>query len=189
MIVLVLLKFPEKGRVKTRLARDIGEERALEVYRELLQYTFDLTDSLDPSRFQTVAVCDPSHGLEKYRELLYRRHCGFSLQRGGDLGERMKNALELFTPAILIGSDCRELTKRHIEEAATALTTSDLVLGPARDGGYYLIGANRVYPELFCEMPWSTEKVFEMTMERAKQLSLAVHTLETLRDIDTAADL
>lgn len=89
-------------------------------------------------------------------------------------------------PAIIIGTDCASLTKEIIESAFTSLATNDLVIGPATDGGYYLLGIKKNYPLLFEHIDWSTEKVFEQTIQHAKNLSLSYHILPVLTDIDEA---
>ena len=91
--------------------------------------------------------------------------------------------------ACVIGTDCPELHSGSVERAFAALDTHDLVLGPARDGGYYLIALREVQPELFDRVPWSSDRVFQVTAARADELGLAIHILPTLADVDTLSDV
>jgi uncharacterized protein len=191
--VLVFLKYPRAGQVKTRLARDVGTEKALSVYRRLLDYTFSVTDQLDAKQFTTFAVGDPRHSIPDYERLLEKHHCRIDLQKGNDLGERLKNAFEIsFAEAertIVIGTDCADLKTTHLIDANRALEKCDVAIGPAFDGGYYLLGTNQFLPDLFEEIPWSTERVFDLTKAKALNLGKKVHILERLVDIDTVEEV
>jgi hypothetical protein len=118
----------------------------------------------------------------------------YTAQSDGDLGRRL---LAAFTAArdagigraVMVGTDCPELQAAHLEQALQALGDHDLVLGPAADGGYYLIGARRPCPGLFRDMPWSTDRVLALTLARARDAGLRVRLLDLLRDLDTADDL
>jgi hypothetical protein len=118
---------------------------------------------------------------------------GKYLQYGSDLGNRMMNAfnivLKVVNSAVIIGSDCCELTGEIIMKAFEVLATNDAAIGPAHDGGYYLLGLNKLYPRLFNKKDWSTNRVFEQTIGDFKHLSLNYGTLNTLSDIDTVDDL
>jgi len=118
----------------------------------------------------------------------------YSRQKEGDLGLRMRQAFDAaFTDgasmAVVIGTDCPEMTSDLVERALCALVDYDLVLGPAKDGGYYLIGLRQQIPELFEDIAWGTEKVFEQTVEIANRLKLRLLLLEKLGDIDRPEDL
>jgi rSAM/selenodomain-associated transferase 1 len=117
-------------------------------------------------------------------------------QRGGDLGARMANlATDLLaaghSAVLIVGSDVPTVPVSHLAEAARGLAedAADLVLGPAEDGGYYLIGLRRPAPALFSDVAWGTAAVFEVTLARARALDLRVHLLPPWHDVDTAADL
>lgn len=191
-IIALFVKPPIPGRVKTRLARDIGDEKACAIYRALADQTirqiqasgiplalfFDGADSeLLPSAWrQTAQLCLP--------------------QEGTDLGARMAAAFQgLFAEGnqqvVLIGSDIPGITARYLQQAFELLAVNQMVIGPAVDGGYCLIGFNQKQftASVFQNIPWSTDQVFKLTMQAAKQAGLTVGLLPVLRDIDTVADL
>ena len=117
-----------------------------------------------------------------------------SLQKGDDLGQRMYHAIEELLlhaagGAIIIGSDCLDMNPGHLQEAASSLADHELVLGPALDGGYTLIGCTSVDRGLFDDINWSTDQVYRQTLVNAEQLNYRVRSLEYLRDIDTLQDL
>lgn len=181
----IFTKPPLPGLVKTRLIPDIGANKAAEVYRYCLEYTLAVTQrsGLD-YRLYLSQSCDDALIQEQ----------DYSLQKGPDLGTRMLNALldMLKTSedgAIIIGSDCLDLNAIHIQRAAEALADHELVLVPALDGGYALIGCSRIDPALFQRVRWSTDQVLEQTLANAEQLNYRVALLETLRDVDTLQDL
>lgn len=175
------------GKVKTRLAASIGDERALEIYNWLTRYTHQISREIQVDKFIFYSDFIPED-MEKLPK-------GFKLevQTGADLGERMKNAFNhLFSKGysnvVIIGTDCPDLKSSDLNTAFLTLSQADLVLGPAKDGGYYLLGMSRFYPELFDEMPWSTQKVLELTLNKADSLSLDYEFLNILSDIDNIND-
>ncbi len=181
----IFAKPPLPGRVKTRLIPDIGANKAAEVYRYCLEYSLAVTEQsgLDYRLFLS-ENCD---------DALIQEH-DYALQKGADLGARMFNALSDMLRssgdgAIIIGSDCLDLNPTHIRRAAEALADHELVLQPAVDGGYVLIGCSRIDPALFSHVRWSTQEVLTQTMANAESLNYRVALLETLRDIDTLRDL
>ncbi len=181
----VFAKPPRPGLVKTRLGADIGAEKAARIYRYCLEHT--LAVAQESGLDYRIFLSEPDDD-ECFQDEVY------TLQRGADLGARMYNALQNLLRdsehgAILTGSDCIDLTPRHLREAARALNDHELVLSPARDGGYALIGCSQPRPELFSGMEWSTERVLQQTLDRARALDLRVCLLETVRDIDTLADV
>jgi rSAM/selenodomain-associated transferase 1 len=190
--IALFCKYPEPGRVKTRLAASIGNERAVAVYRELVRSTLDCVAGLArPIDF--FVYVDPAEAASAFHSWL---GVGFRYvpQSVGDLGDRMLTAFREMTdpgprPAVLIGADCPELRPDHLAQAFDALAEHDLVLGPTEDGGYYLIGAHRPYPDLFRNVPWSTQSVRDVTIRRAEQQRLRVVELPPLPDVDTLADL
>lgn len=193
--IIVFLKYPEAGKVKTRLAREVGPRRALEVYEALLAYTVKEIAALDRKKFPLIAYCDPYRSLEDYQALLDTFPGRITLQHGAELGERLSSAAFKESGAhekvLIMGTDCPSLKTQHVLEADRLLSRKDcdLVVGPTVDGGYYLIGMKRFVPELFEEMPWSTDRVSQLTLEKAKALGLKCESLEVLMDIDTAEDL
>lgn len=177
-----MAKPPEQGKVKTRLARDVGDSEALKVYQALLHHTMEIASDSD-AELQAFLAWEPGSW-----------EGSFKIQKGESLGDKMWSAFRDtsdsgFDQMIMIGADCPGLTGDHINHAADLLKTHDLVLGPSEDGGYYLIGVNGLYKELFTDMPWSTEALMEATMSKADELGLRIHLLEELNDIDTLEDL
>lgn len=186
--LVIFVRNPISGQVKTRLAKDIGDERALEIYQQLLQHTLEITRSLSFRKFIYYADEVSDYDLWSVPGYTKRK------QNGNDLGERMLNSFkELFdqgfTQIIIIGSDCLQLKMETLEEALALLESNNAVIGPARDGGYYLLGLTKFYPELFIKKPWSTDKVFAKTIEDFIDLGISYAFLEELSDIDTVADL
>ena len=190
--LLFFIRYPEKGRVKTRLAASIGDERALKLYRNFL---FNILSTLNNGTFLFYLCFYPVEALEDLRKWLGGDYL-YMPQRGENLGERMKNSFtEAFTMnfkrVVLIGSDIPDLPLEFIEEAFTSLKEKDAVIGPSLDGGYYLIGfKDKTFSsQVFKGIPWSTERVFEQTTKILERERLTVHILKPLRDIDTIEDL
>lgn len=194
----IFCKTPEKGFVKTRLAASVGDQKALEIYLDLLNITDEETRSFSSSLylFVTSSIED---SVEKMQSILQQQDLftdpktKFVIQQGEDLGQKMSAAFKkLFKnhqSVVLIGCDLPDLTSALISNAFDALQSNDVVIGPSCDGGYYLIGLNKETPDLFKEISWSTEKVLNQTLEKAERLSLKVQLLDQLRDIDTLEDL
>lgn len=191
-ILLIFMKSPVKGRVKSRLAAAVGEKAALELYKNLILDTIDTAKGCGyPFR-----ICFYPPDAEETISSWIGREFPIMPQTGGDLGSRMKNAFERifsegFTSAALIGSDLPELPAAAIREAFEALATNDAVIGPAEDGGYYLIGFNRaaLLPHAFRGIAWGTKTVFRQTMDALRSASLRVHELPPWADMDTIEDL
>ncbi len=185
--LLLFIRNPEPGKVKTRLAAGVGHEKALEVYRFLLEHTRQTAEAVTARRLlfysETMAENDG------WDPLIFEKH----LQTGHDLGERMFNAFETAfeagaTHVVIVGSDCPELTSAHLDEAFQLLDAHDAVLGPSADGGYYLLGLKKNAPELFENMTWSVDTVFGETVKRLKNTGKSVALLPVLNDIDTEED-
>lgn len=186
--LIVFVKAPRAGGVKSRLARTIGAEQAARAYRELVE-TMLHNLSAQPE----VELCyTPEDSLAEVRPWANNGWI-IAAQTTGDLGERMHTAFvrafnEGRQRVVIIGSDCPEITLNDIQEAWTALVHKDVVLGPASDGGYWLIGLRHAQPGLFREMVWSTNRVFAETVERAQHFGLSVHRLRELTDVDTEVE-
>ena len=186
--LIIFLKYPELGRSKTRLAKDIGNENALKVYIELLEHTQLISNKLKFDKYlfyDKVTANKMPWGDDIY-------HTAYQVER--DLGGRMQNAFEqLFSKeyerVVIIGSDCYDLTQEIIEQAFELLNTSDAVVGPAKDGGYYLLGLRKMIPQLFSDVAWSTDEVFSSTVKTLENLNLTYSTTPILSDIDTIEDL
>ena len=184
-VVLVFQRNEVLGKVKTRLAAGVGEEQAMEIYRYLLNKTYlALKEITVPvtTYFSEFIPENPIHSAENKQ-----------LQVGGDLGERMRNAFVAHLESgmekvVLIGTDCPSLEGIHLVQAFEALEHSDLVLGPARDGGYYLIGMKRRADFLFEGITWSSELVLSQTLTLAAEQGLRSSLLSILEDIDSPED-
>ena len=183
--LLIFAKYPEAGRVKTRLAKRVGAAKAAQLYRDMVTTVVAKTKP-DAASFERILYYDPPERSEAFQDWL--PFLQQQPQRGDDLGERMSNALEesLQTAAhtVIIGTDCIDIDSEVVTSAFAALLDHDLVLGPATDGGYYLIGCRAASPALFAGIAWSTPSVLEQTLQRAQQLELQVHLLDPLSDID-----
>jgi hypothetical protein len=186
--IIIFLKFPELGRSKTRLAATIGNENALKIYRELLEHTHQITKDLDCDRFlfyDKESSDKMDWEADKYTHLV---------QVESDLGGRMKNAFaDVFNKGyqnvIIIGSDCYELSETTLNEAFELLNQYDSVIGPAKDGGYYLLGLNQLIDSLFDDVAWSTDQVFPVTIKVLKEKNINYTTIIPLSDIDVYEDL
>ncbi len=190
-VVGVFVKAPIPGRVKARLAADIGPARAAALYRRVGRQVVASTVS---NTHQTAVWYAPRTCGRLVRAWLDGLGVSrFHAQPAGDLGRRLRGAFARHFRArarrvILIGSDCPGVDSRLVSQALLALDECDLVLGPAHDGGYYLIGLRAPAPELFRGIAWSTEVVLEQTLAQARALGLRLVLLPTLRDVDTASD-
>ena len=185
-VLAIMAKSPEQGKVKTRIAKSIGEKGALAVYKNLLNYTLREANC---ALWETTVhwAGNPQNEVNIY-------DFNSTLQKGEELGARMENAFvfefkEGAERVVMIGTDCAEISLGHIERAFGMLKLHDVVIGPAKDGGYYLIAMNEMHPELLKDVPWSTEHVLEITKELAEENHLSVGYLETLSDVDQASDL
>jgi len=187
-LLMVFAKNPEIGKVKTRLAKTIGDEKALMIYLKLLEHTYAIADKV----FADKAVFY-SEKVQEFDILDYYKFPKF-LQKGENLGDRMDRAFgqafgQHYEKVIIIGSDCYELTSEIIEDALVALDNHNVVVGPAHDGGYYLLGMDRHYSHLFRNKVWSSENVLLDTILDLKKLKLSYSLLPTLSDVDEEKDL
>lgn len=185
-LIITFTRNPELGKVKSRLAKGIGEASALKVYKLLLEHTKNVLLELD---------CDKAvYYSEKIRENdiwnpnLFSKH----LQQGDNLGERMHNAFYQgfengYENIIIVGSDLYDLNSEIINTAFNKLKTHDNVIGPAEDGGYYLLGMKTLHPSVFNIKKWGTKTVYKQTISKLNTNS--VYVLETLNDIDYVEDL
>jgi hypothetical protein len=185
---MIFIRNPEIGKVKTRLAKTIGNEKALHIYNLLLNYTNEVTKRVSADK--AVFYSDYVNENDQWKKDGFIQFT----QRGNELGEKMANAfLKAFSlgykKVLIIGSDCFDLTENIITDAFTLLGENDLVLGPAKDGGYYLLGMKTFYPSLFQNKKWSTENVFTDTIADLAKLGLSFKLLPTLLDIDEEKDL
>lgn len=189
--LIVFVKEPRPGAVKTRLAAVLGDERAAQLYRTLaeeeIRRTAPARDEYERLFFFTPAESRPA--LERWLP-------GETLlpQEGNDLGARMSNAFDtafrrVARRAAIIGTDVPWVSRELVREALLALDDHEVVVGPARDGGYYLLALDRPQPALFEGIEWGTPSVLSATAERAAVLGLRLSVLEGLSDIDTLEDV
>jgi uncharacterized protein len=206
---LIFAKAPVAGQVKTRLARAIGDAAAADLYRQLITHCVDSALAADVG--EALLCVTPAVTSDTFLSSLARKHgLRMQAQQGGDIGARMAHALRWSladgTPSLLIGSDCAALTPAYLRSAAAALAAPhdvvekslhevvrqgphDVVLGPAEDGGYFLIGARQRCPDVFDGIAWSTPRVLEQTRALLRRADLRWHELVPIWDVDEPADL
>jgi len=246
--LIVFLKYPEPGQVKTRLAKDIGDEKACAIYKLLAEGVIKNVFSNNPRTYDVHIFFTPADKQNKIKDWLkpfldndQGVDTQYIPQEGTDLGERMSNAFKqilqgkhhertvtqnhrnqitplIFPPfargdeggvkkliktcphvyeekkflpcnTIIIGTDCPGMDATLIESAFEVLKKRDIVIGPCKDGGYYLLGMSRLVPDLFEDIAWSTDRVFDQTMEKIQKNNLSFDILKNLVDIDTQDDL
>ena len=187
-LLIIFYRNPELGKVKTRLAKTLGDEKALAIYLKLSSYTRQTTEGLALDK--QVYYSEFADTEDHWSNSLYQK----KVQQGIDLGDRMNNAFaSAFTSGYksvcIIGTDCIELTSAMITNAYEQLLTHDAVIGPAVDGGYYLLGMKKLHSEVFINKSWSHPSVCADTIFDFKNLKLSYSTLEKLSDIDEESDL
>ena len=187
-LIMIFVKNPIPGKVKTRLAQTLGDEKALRVYLYLLKYTKEITTKLESDK--VVFYSDFIEKSDEWDEQVFQK----SLQSGASLGDRMynafANAFEMeYQKVLIIGSDCLELNYEHLKDAFQALEKHETVLGPAKDGGYYLLGMNKLRKDIFEHKNWSTATVFEETIQDLKTSRASYYLLPELSDVDYEEDL
>ncbi len=185
-LLIIFTKNPERGKVKTRLARDIGDQRALEIYKFLLEHSYTITSSLQISKRVYYSEEIASDDLWDNDDFEKR------LQKGEDLGIRMENAFregfrDGFKRVIIIGSDLYEIETNDLLMAFSELENHNYVIGPARDGGYYLLGMNSLNSDIFKNKKWSTSTVFQETLENME--GSTIKQLRIQNDIDVLEDI
>lgn len=185
-LLLIFTRNPELGKAKTRLAKTVGDETALEIYKFLLQKTKDISKKVSSDKAVYYSVKIRNNDI--WNENTFQKH----QQTGEDLGIRMLNAFKNgfesgYKKVMIIGSDLFDLTSENIETAFTELDNNDVVLGPAEDGGYYLLGMNSLEENVFKNKEWGTETVRKDTLSDLKDRD--VKLLEFKNDIDVYEDI
>ncbi|WP_272021800.1 TIGR04282 family arsenosugar biosynthesis glycosyltransferase [Olleya namhaensis] len=185
-LIITFTRNPELGKVKTRLAKTIGEASALAIYIKLLEHTESVLRNIDSDKAVYYSVKIRENDL--WDSNIYQKHQQF----GDDLGIRMQNAFKTgfdagYSKIAIVGSDLHDLQPKHITQAFDALDTNDVTIGPAEDGGYYLLGMKTLYKDVFENKNWGTETVFDDTIKNLKNES--VFLLEQLNDVDTYEDI
>lgn len=184
--LIIFAKNPVHGKVKTRLAKHLRDDKVLEIYKKLLDNIFLQTKDMNCDKYLFLS--------DKTDSDLFDNSYKQFIQSGNDIGERMKNAFnEVFKSGydkiILTGTDIPELEGQLINEAFDNLSKSDFVLGPAADGGYYLIGMKKFSGYVFENIEWSTNKVLSKTIENIKKRAESFCLLKELNDLDDIEDL
>uniref|UniRef100_UPI0040565875 TIGR04282 family arsenosugar biosynthesis glycosyltransferase n=1 Tax=Roseivirga sp. TaxID=1964215 RepID=UPI0040565875 len=187
-LLIIFVKNPELGRVKTRLAATVGDEVALDIYKRLLDRTKQITSALP---FDKTVFYDRILAGE---DLWNSKGFTKDVQPEGDLGQRMSTAFQKsfekgYKRICIIGSDCYELTTNILTDAFNALKSKNTVIGGAKDGGYYLVGMNQWLPEIFENKAWSTAEVYPSTIKDFIDLGKTFTELPKLNDIDREEDL
>jgi uncharacterized protein len=191
--LIVFTRYPKPGKTKTRMIPILGKEGAATLQRQMTEHTLKHAIQLQQILSISITIYFVS-GDEQLMQNWLGNKFSYQRQREGDLGQRMQGAFEeafrsQMSKVIIIGTDCPELDRNILADAFDALDRHNLVLGPAVDGGYYLIGLNRFIPELFQGIHWGTAEVFAQTQNIARQLGLNVYNLPALNDIDRPEDL
>ncbi len=196
-LVILFTRYPHPGKCKTRLIPELGKETAAQIHKQLVSHCIKTLEKF--------IICEQRATYHIYHhgasEELMQEWLGihrYTTQQGNDLGERMANALldnlQTADKCLLIGSDCPDIDPALLQKALLKLQTNDLVLGPAYDGGYYLIGINcaltkATIREIFSNIPWGSERVLSKTILRLEKLMIRYHLLQKLHDIDIPDDL
>jgi uncharacterized protein len=188
-LLIIFYRNPQLGKVKTRLAATLGEEKALAIYLQLVAHTRSITAALPVEIDKVVFYSDFVDTEDSWSNNHFKKH----LQTGNDLGERMRNAFDWgfkqgYTAITIVGTDCFELTTQILATSFQQLKENDAIIGPASDGGYYLLGMNTLH-DLFENKTWSSNSVFTNTVADFENLKLKFFTLPVLSDIDVEADL
>lgn len=187
-LLIIFYRNPKIGKVKTRLAATVGNQKALEIYMKLSLHTKTITEYLNLEKI--VFYTDVIDLMDIWPNATFLK----ALQDGKELGEKMKNAFVAgfetgYTSICIIGTDCYELTAEIITQAFDALKSADAVIGPSKDGGYYLLGMTNPHTGVFNNKNWSTETVLQETIQNFESLNLNYIKLQELTDVDTAEDL
>ncbi|CAH8285080.1 hypothetical protein EV196_101107 [Mariniflexile fucanivorans] len=184
--LIIFTRNPELGKCKTRLAKTIGDASALDIYKYLLKHTAEVAKSIPADKYLFYSETIQKNDI--WDSAVFRK----KLQKGIDLGTKMHNAFsDLFSlgyqKVIIIGSDLLDLKPSHINLAFEALNENDFVIGPAKDGGYYLLGMTALQNNIFEDKAWGTSTVLKETLNNLKNSSF--HLIEELNDIDTFEDM
>lgn len=186
--LIIFARNPVRGKVKTRLAATMGDDKALSIYQSLLEHTVQITQQLpcDPYVFYADGISlNDIWSDDRYLK---------KNQEGKDLGQRMLHAFDTlfqqgYQKIIIIGTDCFELSSSILLDAFTVLDEKQVVIGPSEDGGYYLLGMRHFFPFLFEEKAWSTDTVCSSTIQQLEIQNICYEILPILNDIDTEDDL
>jgi len=184
--LIIFTRNPELGKVKTRLAATIGDTSALEIYKLLINHIVEVSEKVIADKY--VFYSESIETNDAWNDSVFRK----KIQQGNDLGSKMKNAFDQlfkmdYQKVVIVGSDIYELTSQDIEDAFLALETDDVVIGPAEDGGYYLLGMKKLKKEVFENKNWGANTVFEDTIDDLKNEK--VYLLTVKNDVDYYEDI
>jgi len=189
--LIIFSKAPIAGQVKTRLIPSLGIDKATKLHRYMLEQTVIKVSRLNDISCELHCAPDTDHDF--FNMLAEKYAIKLVSQQGLDLGERMANAMEVSlknsSQCIIIGTDCPMMTPSYMQQAFAQLTDTDVVIGPAKDGGYVLIGCKVFNAQIFSQVSWSTTRVFKQTVKNINQLHLKYYKLNTLSDVDIDEDL
>lgn len=174
------------GKCKTRLAKTLGDQAALNIYKYLLQHTVNVSKKVNATRYVFYSETIPQNDIWDCT------YFNKMLQKGNNLGERMQNAFEYlfhsgYKNVLIIGSDLLDLNETIVEQGFEKLKANDIVIGPAEDGGYYLLGMKRRHENIFKNKDWGTKSVRIETLKDLEDCSVSL--LQELNDIDTFEDM
>lgn len=191
--LIIFTRYPQPGQTKTRLIPAIGEEGAAKLHRQMAQHTVKTGRELMQSRSISLEVRYTGATLSQMQDWL-GTDLTYNQQGTGELGDRLIQSFQAGfegekSAIIIVGTDCLELSIDILNKAFETLKQQKLVIGKAQDGGYYLIGLSQLIPELFQEIDWGTERVFQQTIQRCQPLNLSWGNLPQLSDIDRPEDL
>ncbi|MGM0579100.1 MAG: TIGR04282 family arsenosugar biosynthesis glycosyltransferase [Bacteroidota bacterium] len=189
-LLIIFVKNPELGKCKTRLAATIGDQKALNFYKNMLKRTKEVANKVNADKAIYYSSFIDDNDLWSNEPPFYK----YLQNQNPDLGIKMQSAFEEafqdgYESVCIIGSDCYALDEKVIEQAFKSLESKDAVLGPSNDGGYYLLGMNQLHAQLFKNKEWSTDSVAPETIQDFKRLKLGYFLLEELTDIDNEEDL
>ncbi|MDQ6608876.1 MAG: TIGR04282 family arsenosugar biosynthesis glycosyltransferase [Bacteroidota bacterium] len=186
--LIIFIKNPAEGEVKTRLAATVGNHAALCIYNKLVTHTKTIASGVSADKYLFYS----SHidVNDEWNRAVFAKE----LQTGNHLGEKMRNAFDSlfnkgYKQVAIIGSDCPDLTTDLVEQAFKELVHSDIVIGPATDGGYYLLALKKLFPEIFENIAWSTNEVLKQTLTICNRINTTFHLLPVLSDVDVAEDI
>ncbi len=184
--LIIFTRNPELGKVKTRLAVTVGNETALEIYKYLISHTVKISEKVNADKY--VYYSEKIQENDAWDNTVFRK----KLQHGNDLGERMNQAFEQlfkmgYQKVVIAGSDIYELTSEDIKDSFIALETYDFVIGPAKDGGYYLLGMKQLKSDVFRNKNWGTSTVFKETMNDLKNEKVSLLAVKS--DVDVYEDI
>ena len=186
--LIIIAKSPESGEVKTRLKGVLSDEKRVALYTRLLDGTVSRMKGVAKAEtFITYTPANAAGYFERFNVKIFP-------QAEGDLGARLSGAIKHvyalgYDRIAIVGSDVPGLSSRIGSEAFKSLSDANITIGPSTDGGYYLIGMSRPIPELFEDIPWSTNMVLKATVKKARELGLTIELLDILDDVDTPEDL